>query len=30
MSDIRIEKTHNFDFATARAKAKQWLDEAEQ
>lgn len=30
MSDIRIEKTHNFDFATARDRAKQWLAEAEQ
>ncbi len=30
MSDIRIEQTHNFDFATARDRAKQWLDEAEQ
>lgn len=30
MSDIRIEKTHHFDFATARARAKQWLAEAEQ
>lgn len=30
MSDIRIEKKHNFDFATARDRAKQWLAEAEQ
>lgn len=28
MSDIRIEKAHNFDFATARTQAKQWLAEA--
>ncbi|WP_066802410.1 polyhydroxyalkanoic acid system family protein [Moraxella oblonga] len=28
MSDIRLEKAHNFDFATARTKAKEWLAEA--
>lgn len=28
MSDLRIEKNHNFDFATARVKAKEWLEEA--
>lgn len=30
MSDLRIEKNHNFDFATARVKAKEWLEEAKQ
>ncbi len=25
MSDIRIEQTHNFDFATARDRAKMYL-----
>lgn len=28
MSDIYIEKTHSFDFATARQYAKSWLKEA--
>lgn len=28
MSDIRIEKRHNFDLQTARQQAKQWLEEA--
>lgn len=30
MSDLYIEKRHNFDFATARVKAKEWLEEAKQ
>ena len=30
MSDLRIEKRHNFDLATARTKAKAWLEEAKQ
>lgn len=30
MSDIRIERAHNFDLETARQKAKQWLLEANQ
>ncbi|UXZ05199.1 polyhydroxyalkanoic acid system family protein [Moraxella nasicaprae] len=29
MSDILIEKQHQFDFLTARQYAKQWLAEAE-
>lgn len=28
MSDIRIERNHSFDFATARTQAKKWLAEA--
>lgn len=28
MSDIRIEKRHNFDLKTARSQAKKWLEEA--
>lgn len=28
MPDIRIEKNHSFDFATARTQAKKWLEEA--
>ncbi|WFF37883.1 polyhydroxyalkanoic acid system family protein [Moraxella nasibovis] len=28
MSDIRIEKRHNFDLQTARTQAKKWLQEA--
>lgn len=28
MSDIHIEKQHNFDLETAREKAQQWLNEA--
>ncbi|STZ63884.1 putative polyhydroxyalkanoic acid system protein [Moraxella lacunata] len=30
MSDLRIEKRHNFDLVTARTKAKAWLEEAKQ
>lgn len=30
MSDLRIEKRHNFDLDTARTKAKAWLEEAKQ
>lgn len=26
MADIELEKEHNFDFDTAREKAKSWLD----
>lgn len=29
MSDIHIEKNHNFDFITARTKAKAWLEKAQ-
>lgn len=28
MSDIHLEQAHSFDFLTARAQAKKWLDEA--
>lgn len=28
MADIHLERHHNFDFETARARAKKWLDEA--
>lgn len=28
MSDIHLEQSHHFDFATARTKAKAWLDDA--
>lgn len=28
MADIEIERQHNMDLATARTKAKQWLDYA--
>lgn len=30
MSDIHIERSHSFDFETARAKAKEWLSHANQ
>lgn len=30
MSDIHIERNHSFDFATARTKAKEWLNHANQ
>lgn len=30
MSDIHIERNHNFDFQTARTKAKDWLAHANQ
>lgn len=30
MSDIRIERNHSFDFETARTKAKEWLNHANQ
>lgn len=30
MPDIHIQHAHSFDFATARSKAKQWLNEAQQ
>ncbi|MDO4427168.1 MAG: polyhydroxyalkanoic acid system family protein [Moraxella sp.] len=30
MSDIHIEKNHSFDFETARAQAKKWLESAHQ
>lgn len=29
MADIRIEKKHNLDFETARARATEWLNEAQ-
>ncbi len=29
MSDLRIEKNHNFDLATARQQAQKWLEEAQ-
>ncbi len=29
MSDIHIERSHNFDFETARTKAKAWLEKAQ-
>ena len=29
MADIHIEKNHNFDFQTARNKAKAWLQAAQ-
>ena len=29
MPDLRIEKAHSFDFATARTQAQQWLQEAQ-
>ncbi|MDO5652454.1 MAG: polyhydroxyalkanoic acid system family protein [Moraxella sp.] len=29
MSDIYLEKPHNFDFETARSQAKKWLEEAQ-
>ncbi|MDO4450079.1 MAG: polyhydroxyalkanoic acid system family protein [Moraxella sp.] len=28
MPDLRIEKSHQFDFMTARTQAKKWLEEA--
>ncbi len=30
MADIHLERAHNFEFATARAQAKKWLEEANQ
>lgn len=30
MPDLRIEKHHHFDLATARIQAKKWLEEAKQ
>lgn len=30
MSDIHIERNHSFDFETARSKAKEWLNHANQ